>query len=377
MILLGIACLVAGGCYFWQPVASYKLEPRLDGNEYAKIYSFFKGETQHYDVKFPFHSRILVPFLASLMPVSDAITAFQAVNFIFILGIVISLYFLWQKLKIPFFLQITGFGWLLLHWSGLIRLNAFDPITVDVPVYFFGSLWVLVFVSQKYFHLLWLAPLATLCKEQFPALLMASLALLFYRKDTLFQSRQPLIMISLSLVLSLLCKATINSYFPAVTSGNSVNTLWQCMIITINHPFRIVRWLVAFFMAYGFFILPVIKELYKKTDEISILAGICLVVSFLGGGDFTRLTFLGFPFIMTAIWRAFGKIPLFETIVIVLFSVPFMRLFWQIPDPGKEWHYFTTWYPEYASPEIVIGWGLYITIVCTGWLVYLKRKPFK
>ena len=167
VFILLIASLTFLACYFIQPVASHHLEPRMDANEYEKIYFYFKNNLSIYQVKFPFHSRVLVPYLASLVPTNNVTASFQLVNLILGLSTIFLMLIAWEKLKINKFYQLIGFSWLIFHWSGLVRLNMFDPIAVDMAAYFFEALLLIIILYIKWHHLLWIGPLATLAKEQF------------------------------------------------------------------------------------------------------------------------------------------------------------------------------------------------------------------
>jgi len=164
-----------------QPTISYEKFPLADGNQYSKIYYFFKKEANQQQVSFPFHSRIFVPFLASLFAGNKIIANFQAVNFIFTILSVLSIYLLWRKLKISKTLIAIGFFWLLFHWVGIIRLNQLDPITVDVPLYFFQTLLFLFIMERKYLLIILLSPIATLQKESFIVLILILLLYSIYQ----------------------------------------------------------------------------------------------------------------------------------------------------------------------------------------------------
>jgi len=355
---------------------SYHLEPRADGNQYAKIYKFFKGEEKNYNVAFPYHSRVAIPYLASLVPSMNIISAFLIINFLFALTSIFFLCWIWEKLQISYFFQAIGFGWLLLHWSGLIRLNIFDPLTVDVAVYFFEVLIIFIIIEKRWVHLLWIGPVATLVKEQFPIFLILILGFAIYQLMVLNKRGLPILIILISLIVSLLAKEIINYYFPhiPINTGSSFHTIAKIFFTTLNHPARILIWIVSIFTAYGFFILILLKGIFNKVDLIYLLSIACLGLSFWGGADFTRLSFLGFPFIMTIILQNLKDISKKNILIILFVSIPFMRLFWQIPDAGREWQSFTSWYPEYAKPNIVISWALFILITTIGLLFYFKRN---
>ena len=362
--------------YLVQPVGSYHLEQRMDGNQYAKVFYYFKGLNPGYNVKFPFHSRVLVPYLASLTSLSNPIPSFQLFNFIFSVLTIACLIRAWTKLKIPDYLIFIGFFWLAMHWSGIVRLNAFDPITVDVAVYFFQALLLLVVITKKWAHFLWIGPLATLTKEHFPIFFIVIFFYLLFEKD-LINKKEPLLIVFSSFTISILTKVVVNHFFPhaATNDGSAFHTFFKIFYITLNHPTRLIRWLVAVITAYGFFIFAIAGNYAKKIDLIFLLSITSLALSFWGGADFTRLAFLGFPFIMTLILQNLEGHTLKSAIVLLILSVPFMGLFWQIPDPAKDWLSFISWYPEYAKPLVVFYWGLYIALVSSLILYcYIKHK---
>ena len=123
-----------------QPQLSHTYSSLFDANKYLKVYNFFKGEKILYEVPFPVNSRILVPWLASWLPFEDPTKCFLIINFIGIILSIITIYLLWTSLGVSQEFIFTGFFWLLVHWVGIIRLNIFDPITVDVYLYLFQNL---------------------------------------------------------------------------------------------------------------------------------------------------------------------------------------------------------------------------------------------
>ena len=138
----------------------------------SNIYNYFTGTEENYVVEFPFHQRILVPFLAAQINSGDIISDFQWVNLFFTMLVIVVLFYLWRILGFDLKWIWFGFIWLLFHWSGLIRLNAFDPVTVDLPLYTFQGILLIFLFKRKFVHLLWLAPLATIQKESFIGLMV-------------------------------------------------------------------------------------------------------------------------------------------------------------------------------------------------------------
>jgi hypothetical protein len=167
--------LITVGAFFYyqesQSPLSYVFAEQFDGNDYEVIYNNFVERKGEYQVAFPFNSRILVPYLASKMGTGDIIEDFYLVNLLFSLAAIFVLFMLWQDLGFELKWFFFGFFWLLFHWTGMIRLNAFDPITVDLPLYLFQGLFLWIILKRKFAWLLLLGPLATLQKESFIAIL--------------------------------------------------------------------------------------------------------------------------------------------------------------------------------------------------------------
>jgi hypothetical protein len=407
IILSGFLILITGLTYAFyastQPIASYALEPRLDGNQYQKMFLYFAGETDAYQVSYPFHARILVPWLASTFFPEEVVEAFKSLNFIFTLLAVFSLSLLWNRLRIPLYLMGGGFCWLLFHWTGLIRLNLFDPITVDVPLYFLQTLFLIFIYNQQWKHLLWLGPLATLQKESFPALLLVLLMYAIsynrYRKGNHF----PLVWIGGALLLSFLAKAMVSYFYPPLETGRSalITMLYHAREV-IHDPFLLVRWLVATFTAFGGLLFlagwqiwqDYVQKLWDKAQSLSSRLLTCMfpdewylpllllfslayfLLGLLAGGDFTRIIFLGFPMVMTLLLLCVRSYPLWLVLLAWLFSWPLMRLEGNIPDIGKTPLLFAEWYPEFAPVRIVLLWLGYAAgvAIVLGLVLILHEK---
>jgi len=237
-----------------QPHVDYPQAPLFDGNQYLIIVDYLAGADSSYEVSFPYNSRILVPFLAHQLPFDDIITSFKVVNLLFSLSSLIALFFLWRHYEFTPVIMFAGFFWLVFHWTGIIRLNIFDPVTVDLPLYLFQTLLLLIFIRKKFFWLIVLAPLATAQKESFLALMMvlAGYALFHHRK----MQKTDLIWIGTALFLSLIIKAGLTRIFPPLEEDrNSFITVAYHLKLVVMDPFRVVRWIAAIFVAFGGFLV--------------------------------------------------------------------------------------------------------------------------
>ncbi|TAH30758.1 MAG: hypothetical protein EAZ06_02230 [Cytophagales bacterium] len=368
--------------YFTQPIITYKNCPLCDGNDYLVMYDYFKNNTTQFLPDFPFHNRLFVPFLASLIPSKSPIFSFQIINFIFIILSVNSIYFFWKYLKINTLLSIIGLFWLCFHWTGIIRLNQMDCLTVDVPSYFFHILLIYFVIEKKYFPLLLITPFATLQKESFLALLIIVLIFNFlyaYKIDKKINYNY----ILLAFLISLIVKMVANQYFPPQNSlgKNPIVTLFFHLFEAFDNPMLIIRWLISIFMGFGCFILLAFQNTsFQKNNQNHYSGNLLLALSvgsmalgLVAGNDSTRIIFLGFPFIMTWIFLQINHEKKEIILLTLLFSLPLMRLLSVIPDATKNWQLFAIWYPEYAELSIVNAWGIYM-FICFGVIFWVKKK---
>lgn len=354
--------------FFLQPVVTYDGCQLCDGNQYWSMFDFFEGKLLWKRAAFPYYSRIFVPFLASLLPGDDVLLSFQIINLLFSVASVIAIYLLWKKLGIPLYLILIGLFWLLFHWTGIIRLNALDAITVDVPTYLIQTLFIFIVLKRKFNFLYLLGPVAVLQRESIIVLLLVLLIFAFIH-NCIFkeEERIPVVTILLVLLLTIFIKYLYTSVFPPVDPGKSSVRLVLFYIKEVWYdPFKVVRWVVGIFMAFGaFFLLALQKAEYKKTWTspfmlfLSLMTLTYFALGIIAGGDSTRIVFLGFPFIMTWILLQLKPVSWILTGIALLMSTILMKLVGIIPDPGKDFYAFAQWYPEFAEPERVWIWGSY------------------
>lgn len=349
-----------------QAPLSYELAPAFDGNEYTLIYNYFTGNSDSFDVSFPFHQRIFVPYLASLIN-TEVIHDFQWINLAFSLLTVWMLFKLWRELGFELKWFWAGFVWLIFHWTGMIRLNAFDPITVDVPTYFFQAVFLWVVLKRKFVHLLWLAPLATCQKESFVALPIILFVYAWWHNRKTEEGFYKLYIIAGSAVLALAAQWFINFYFPPIEAGKgALITIGYHAKQALLNPFEIVRWLAAISMAFGPAIWWVINR-YRKhyyydntRNLLVIFTALYLAFGILAGGDMTRIVYLGFPFIATWLIYELQQADFKKCWLLIVFSLPLMMLHAAIPDPAFQWETWENWYPEFAQTEIVLTLLAYV-----------------
>jgi len=383
--LLFLLILISIGLFFLymkiQPAITYAFSPLFDGNKYLLVYQFFQNQTDQYHIIFPINSRILVPYLAAQLPFNDPEQNFLLFNIIFTILSVIAIYYLWRQLGISTGHIMTGFFWLLIHWVGIIRYNIFDPITVDVPLYLFQALLLLIIYKRKFFWLLILGPIASIQKESFPALLIIILLLSVYDNFLKKANYRYSLIIVLALIFSYAAKAMADYYFPPIDPGkNSIIVILFHLKETIINPFRLVRWLVAIFTSYGpllmlaFWVGIKSKSIIQGNRYLLFLSLTYLFLSLFAGGDMVRIAFLGFPFIMTWILLKLKDTKGFLFKAAFIAGIPLLKLFGIIPDPAVSgWEQFNNWFPEFANPVLVLLWLVY-GIMCLVMFRIIDKK---
>lgn len=376
--------LITVGAFFYyqenQSPLSYAFADQFDGNDYEIIYNNFVEKKGEYQVSFPFNSRILVPYLASKMGTGDIIEDFHIVNLMFSLAAVFVLFMLWRDLGFELKWFFFGFFWLLFHWTGMIRLNAFDPITVDLPLYLFQGLFLWIIIKRKFAWLLLLGPLATLQKESFIAILAVLMAYGWYHNRKEDDGYFNLKVILIALILSLGVKQLANFYYPAVETGRgAIITILYHMRELVYHPFKILRWTAAFFVAFGPFLIATLFDLSKRNyydnrrNLLVIFSVLYALFGIFAGGDMTRIIYLGFPFIMTLIIFELKEISNKAFWILTFLSLPLMFLLNTIPNPAFEWEAWKAWYPEFAPINTVLLFVSY-TLICVLIIRRLRLK---
>lgn len=383
---LGVFLVVGTAAFFFyqenQNHLTYEMADAFDGNDYIDSYAFFKGTQSNYEVAFPFNGRVLMPWLAAQIQSDYSITDFQWLNLVFTLASVIVLFLLWRSLGFDLKWFIAGFFWLFFHWTGLIRLNAFDPISVDVPLYLFQGLFLIIILKRKFAWLLLLAPLAIAQKESFLALMILLTAYGYWHNRKTAEGYYPMPLLLAALVLSFATKFLISHYFPPIEEGKgALITLAYHAKKVLMDPFEIIRWLVAMFVAFGPMLFLAFGKYaqsyrYDNTRNLLLLFSLTyLAFGILAGGDMTRIIFLGFPFITTWIIFELQEIKTTQLLLIGLLSLPLMLLYLPIPDPAYEWDLWKNWYPEFASPKTVLIFGFYgVVAVRIGFFKWGKSK---
>ena len=408
VIVTALTLAIYIGFSFFQPSYTYPLlDPRFDAHQYAKAYNYFKGYNATYELSFPFHTRVLMPWLAAHLPFNDLKTDFVWLNGIFIVLTVALLTRVWLKLNIrPFWIAIALF-WILFHWKGLVRMYLPDPVTADVGGYFWLAVCLTLLLRQDsalmgYRNgLLLLYPvamMATLQKESFIAVIgitvvWAVISSAGNSKEENFTYLIGARTQSITTQFLLLFCVCLGAYygvaflFPPVSSdwrNNALISILRGMRRYLAHPELFLRLPVSWLLAYGPFWLALVPQRFaffppiqkNLTSDRSLLTFHCflwLFLSIAGGGDTTRILFNGMPFVLTFLLLKLNQQPNWAGWYVFLTSLPLMRLMELEPDLGRYPSAMPHWCVECWAWEESWPYGLYFCLVLAGYY-YLSRR---
>jgi hypothetical protein len=307
----------------------------LDSESYIATYNFFKHDIFGW-AAVAHSSRLFTPFLASLVPVENAVTAFKVVNVIFMNLGVIALFKFWQELRIKPYLIWIAFLWLFLHQYGVIRYSNFWPTNVHVPAYLFGTLLAYVILKNRYKWLLLVCPLGTLNQE---SILIFTIALLGYKLVVYYLSgnkheddKQALKLISASILITVLATKFLKSFLYVPEPGY----LFHELQAFINQYFGAVPefWvfvvICSYFNAYGAFLVLLAQNIhssYRNNSLYNLLILFSIINVAFGMITITnKVIFMGYPFIMTLTLLSINSLPFSLVGVGLLLSLPLTKV---------------------------------------------------
>ncbi|MFY0626112.1 MAG: hypothetical protein JXR07_07455 [Reichenbachiella sp.] len=374
LLLLITTALYAIFYQFHVPL-NYESCELCDRHQYKKIYDYFDAGFIS-QIKFPFYTRPLIPLLASWVPALDIVYSFHLLNFLFTLFGAAMLLHLWNELKIPRTIIGIGFFWLFFHWTGIIRYNLMDYVTVDVALYLIHALALFLFIKKKYGLFYFLTPLAILVKDSFiPVMILFIVVNIYHNRINWFKESKHLIF---PLILGIVFQKLILWLMPEqMDQKSSLMALLYHIKLALDNPFRFVRWFAAIGSAFGVFPALIVYRFRWKNYlnllpmTLGITSLMFIVFGLTAGEDMTRIIFLGFPFIMTLVLLILKNERLPIIIGALLLSIPFMHLY--------PLHVDVKWAVDYASQNFVFKWaGIYIiTLILFFIIVAFSDKKAK
>jgi len=338
-----------------------------DANEYLKIYEYFRGDRQWHNIRFGIHNRVTIPFLASLLPSSDASFNFFVVNSLLAILALLSIYQLLIYVKITqiqIYLVMLFFS---LHYVGPFRQNAINPINVDIGVYLFETLFLILLLRKKYLLLILIAPIAVATKEVMLALYIVIFAIGLL-SILLFQDKPLNVwLLLIMLMVGLFTKWSLNELFPSSSSQrNSLLVMAFHLRELLLHPDHLWRWFLSLFAAFGAYLfLFRIRKLrrIRSSDQLIIhsLSASVLLLSILGGMDYTRIIFLGFPYVITSLLLISGPGKI-AFLLASLLSLILSRFWMPVTNITDDLTPYYAWMPESANVQYLLIWSVVVLL---------------
>jgi len=364
--------------YIYQEPNEFSENEKADANEYLKIYGYFQGESDWNNIRFGIHNRIVIPYLAALLPWENASFNFFVLNTVLALLSLIALFYLLKHFKIENNYRFLILVFFSLHYVGPFRQNAISPINVDMAVYFFEVLFLLLLLKRRYVYLILLTPVAIAIKEIFLALTVSFLVINLIQRYIFNDKNVTLTPLIVMLLVGILTKWILNEVYPSASPGrNSILVMLFHIREFIVHPDHLWRWLLSLFVAYGGFLFLLLKNHSKKQFirndflTIHLLSISVLVLSIVGGMDYTRLIFLGCPYLITSIF-IISKPNRNEIWFAFFISIVLTRFWMKLPVISKDLSPYNSWMPEVADTEYLLIWTL-VAIAALGIFFTLKR----
>ena len=290
----------------------------LDSDSFIATYNFYKHDILGYS-PVAHSGRLFTPFLASLVPVDNVLTAFKVVNIIFINLGVIALFKLWKGLQINLFLIWTAFLWLFLHQYGIVRYSNFWPTTVNVQAFVFFTLLIFIIFENRYKWLLLVCPIGTLTHDSF---LIFTIALLGYKSFTYYRSvdrpkddKKTLQWILGSIVITILASKFFKGLLYVPEPGALIHSAQAFISKYLGSEGTVWVFVVicSFFNAYGAFLILLVQNIFSSYRNDSLYNLLILFVIINVAFCIVTITdgriFMGYPFIMTLTLLSINSLP--------------------------------------------------------------------
>lgn len=369
-----------------QPLIDIRGGQGWDGLNYASMYNYFSlsefknflGKGIEYAPSFPFNQRVLTPFLSSLLPF-DMFISFKIVNSLFTLGTVLVMHYIVTGIiGLSRTVSLFNILWFTFHWISYPRLSNYYPLLIDPSFVFFLSLFLVLYIKESFCFLPLVTILGVASKESFLAvIILLALYQLFYiitgsrfSNKNKNKKRKELVYVTLSLIAGITTSVFIKTaLFPS--SGSSLLTVFIWIYKRSLDPLSLLKFIAAFFIAYGFFAILAVRNFTSLVSEnnlfILIVSSVFISFGYIAGSDMTRILFNAYPFLIFLILNSSQKENKIALTIGFLLSLPLMYLTSAIPNaetisPYLEVTGYFSWLPEYAANSIVALWLLYFII---------------
>jgi hypothetical protein len=179
------------------------------------------------------------------------------------------------------------------------------------------------------------------------------------------------------LLIGVFTKLLLNHYFPSASPGrNSMMVVAFHIREMIIQPDHFWRWILSLFAAMGGFLFLVIKKYpgmeIKNTPVliVHVLSLSVLALSIIGGMDYTRLIFLGFPYLIVSVLLSRPRTN--DFLMAWAMSILLSRFWIEMPVISLDLNPYNKWMPESADTRLLVIWTV-VMILCLVIFLYLKN----
>jgi len=352
--------------FFAQTSVDYFSDTPYDGKQYLNAENYFSSDASDYNVCYPFNTRVGVPYLVALFPSVDVVPMFTIVNSISLICFYsLLIYFLRYYAKASF--QNISFVvlWMSLHFMGPLRYYFHDPVSIDLPAMVLEGTVVLAFFKRWNVVVVVSAVLSLFVKESIIPLLVILLI-----ASVLFHKRESLLVLISTLGVVVAVKMYIGEVFPMAVYDmkyKSYLTLYYNIERIFDDPVEILQWSASLLFIGSLFLVTIrpLKGLNKEQKTLLLLALYGVGIGQVAGNDYTRLQFFSVIFIFSALVLFLKNIKPVTFILLVLGSIPFLRVFTILPE-----RYSYKTFPEYFDANTCILWLSYFFIVLVIYTTY-------
>jgi len=377
--IVGITILLLIFYRVHQPFLKFEEQPLADAYHYALVYQNVSPGADPMPVRSPFNARILTPWLASLLPF-DIDDNFFAVNAIFAILSMALFVYIFREFGFNYSIIWLVCLWLLFHFTGPVRHTAFNPLNVDMGLYFFEALLLIIVLKKKFRYLWIIAVLGVMQKEVMLAYIILLFILgfidTFFLKGNYFNLKWMFI----AVLVALGTQYVVGKFFPSSTPGRyAFKVLYFHLRETCLHPVRFSRWLGATVASYGMILfIPLIKRNINLTQIdhkkiVVILFGlISIFFGLAGGDDHTRIMLLAFPFLIPAV-HLFTRNDPRPWVYNLIISIPIFKVWKNLGEPADHWFELYSWSPDHQPVDISlwwIGYGFLIAVI----FIWIRRS---
>ena len=388
---VAIVLLLAATTFFVacssQPTVTLNDGLGWDGRNYHALYQIIRSGASDRPPAFPFHQRLGVPALASVLPLAER-PAFLVLTLLFYAAALGLLARFWPvRRSIRSDLTVAACGWLCLHWISPLRAGVCYPLNIDASTFFFDTAFLVLLGSPRPSR--WLPAVAfvgALFKESSlltACLWLASTAVMSAlregpRREALRRKLPILLVAAVTAFLGKSLAGSLIAHGPQL-SGSIGETLRHWTEVRVDEPLNLLRLLAALVTVYGGWLLVPLAvvsaqpqgDRERPTDHLDdgtllLWLALWIGVTFFSGSDLSRFAWQAAPVAMTLGLSTLQRGAPRCALLLCLTSLPFTRLLTVVPSPlgghltpHHDYAGAYSWLMEYAHYSHVAAWAVF------------------